>query len=171
MKVRNKLTSVLVLLALVVFPAAARAESSPGVTYVIKPPTLPQPHQVTPVEPKKPSEGSEQAKPAPSPKPTPKPNPNPNEEKEKKKPATAVGKGNGNGGTGNGQTGKSGDEGGKRVAATEIPPPAQKLSTGQSSPSGGGGSSPLVPIVLVIVVLAAISIGVVIYRQRKDVAV
>ena len=34
--------------------------------------------------------------------------------------------------------------------------------------SSGGGSSPVVPILIAVVVLAAISIGVVLYRQRKS---
>jgi hypothetical protein len=37
-----------------------------------------------------------------------------------------------------------------------------------SESNSGGGSSPVVPILIAVVVLAAISIGVVIYRQRKD---
>jgi hypothetical protein len=36
-----------------------------------------------------------------------------------------------------------------------------------SHSESGGGSSPVVPILIAVVVLAAISIGVVIYRQRK----
>ncbi len=36
-----------------------------------------------------------------------------------------------------------------------------------ASHSAGGGSSPIVPILIAVVVLAAISIGVVLYRQRK----
>ena len=34
--------------------------------------------------------------------------------------------------------------------------------------ASGGGSSPVVPILIAVVVLAAISIGVVLYRQRKS---
>jgi uncharacterized membrane protein len=34
--------------------------------------------------------------------------------------------------------------------------------------SSGGGSSPVVPILIAVIVLAAISIGVVLYRQRKS---
>ena len=34
--------------------------------------------------------------------------------------------------------------------------------------SSSGGSSPVVPILIAVVVLAAISIGVVLYRQRKS---
>jgi len=53
---------------------------------------------------------------------------------------------------------------------------AEKVATGSeaqgkpvssSTAGSGGGSSPVVPILIAVVVLAAISIGVVIYRQRK----
>ena len=37
-----------------------------------------------------------------------------------------------------------------------------------TSPNSSGGSSPVVPILIAVVVLAAISIGVVLYRQRKS---
>jgi cobalamin biosynthesis Mg chelatase CobN len=42
------------------------------------------------------------------------------------------------------------------------------VQTGGSTSSGGGGSSPLVPILVAIAVLAAISIGAVMIRQRRQ---
>jgi cobalamin biosynthesis Mg chelatase CobN len=39
---------------------------------------------------------------------------------------------------------------------------------GQNAAESSGGSSPVVPILIAVVVLAAISIGVVLYRQRKS---
>ena len=39
---------------------------------------------------------------------------------------------------------------------------------GQLEADSDGGSSPLVPILIAIAVLAAISIGVVLYRQRRQ---
>lgn len=39
---------------------------------------------------------------------------------------------------------------------------------GANASNSGGGSSPVVPILIAVVVLAAISIGVVLYRQRKS---
>jgi hypothetical protein len=44
----------------------------------------------------------------------------------------------------------------------------RKTSRVTSSMSASGGSSPVVPILIAIVVLAAISIGVVLYRQRQS---
>ncbi len=44
-----------------------------------------------------------------------------------------------------------------------VTPVAHKTET-----SSGGGSSPVVPILIAVIVLAAISIGVVLYRQRKS---
>jgi len=71
-----------------------------------------------------------------------------------------VGGGNGNkpnGGAG-GQT-ESGLSGNEPVAHNSV---------GTSPSSSSGGSSPVVPILIAVVVLAAISIGVVLYRQRKS---
>jgi cobalamin biosynthesis Mg chelatase CobN len=53
--------------------------------------------------------------------------------------------------------------------------PAEKVSQGGGTPTpvahkteSSGGSSPVVPILIAVIVLAAISIGVVLYRQRKS---
>lgn len=74
-------------------------------------------------------------------------------------PATGVG-GNGNkpngGAGGQSESGLSGNE------------PVAHSSAGISPSSSSGGSSPVVPILIAVVVLAAISIGVVLYRQRKS---
>jgi hypothetical protein len=157
----------LALLALAAVPVVARAESSPRVIFHTPVSTLPQPQKVTPVEPTKPSEAPDSTK-----KPKTKTEKEPEEQEqgssEKNKPAAGGGQGNGNGGAGNGQTGKSGIEGGRKVPGTESSAPAQELPSGQNTfPYGGGGSSPLVPILIVVVVLAAISIGVAAYRQRR----
>ena len=67
--------------------------------------------------------------------------------------------GNSNGGAGGGSEGsisESKDLGGSQ--------PGQQVA----SKSSDGGSSPVVPILIAVVVLAAISIGVVLYRQRKS---
>ncbi len=73
--------------------------------------------------------------------------------------STAGGGGGGkSGGGGGGQT-ASGISGNKPVAHAG-------LTAGPSN--GNGGSSPVVPILIAVVVLAAISIGVVLYRQRKS---
>ncbi len=51
---------------------------------------------------------------------------------------------------------------GKTVAAKSVGPSSSGVKT-----SGTGGSSPVLPILVAIVVLAAISIGVVVYRERR----
>ncbi|MBS1887162.1 MAG: hypothetical protein JSU06_08240 [Actinobacteria bacterium] len=75
-----------------------------------------------------------------------------------KNPSTAGGAGGGN--KPNGGAGENGIGGAKEVGA-----PTQ---TGTHVAKSSGSSSPLVPILIAIVVLAAISIGVVLYRQRKS---
>jgi cobalamin biosynthesis Mg chelatase CobN len=74
----------------------------------------------------------------------------------------------GNGGNGN-NSGGGANAGGSEGSIGE----SQNLGGTQSgqpvaSKSSGGGSSPVVPILIAVVVLAAISIGVVLYRQRKS---
>lgn len=75
-------------------------------------------------------------------------------------PATAAG---GNGGSNGGANGGNGPEGsiaeGKDLGGTQ---------SGAGASHSSGGSSPVVPILIAVVVLAAISIGVVLYRQRKS---
>lgn len=73
--------------------------------------------------------------------------------KEESHPATAAG---GNGG-GNGPQGSISE--GKNLGGTQP---------GTNTSHSSGGSSPVVPILIAVVVLAAISIGVVLYRQRKS---
>lgn len=74
-------------------------------------------------------------------------------QKEESHPATAAG---GNGG-GNGPQGSISE--GKNLGGTQP---------GTNTSHSSGGSSPVVPILIAVVVLAAISIGVVLYRQRKS---
>ena len=76
--------------------------------------------------------------------------------------------GGGNGGNGNkpnGGANAGGSEGSigesKDLGGTQSGQPV-------AAKSSGGGSSPVVPILIAVVVLAAISIGVVLYRQRKS---
>ena len=98
----------------------------------------------------------------------------PEESTEKEKSQNAGGApsngggGNGGGGesskpTGNGGGGNDGIGGSQEVAGGGTgTPPAHKTET------SSGGSSPVVPILIAVIVLAAISIGVVLYRQRKS---
>jgi hypothetical protein len=76
-------------------------------------------------------------------------------------PATGVG-GNGNKPNGGANAGGQPESG---VSGNE---PVAHSSAGLNPSSSSGGSSPVVPILIAVVVLAAISIGVVLYRQRKS---
>ncbi len=68
----------------------------------------------------------------------------------------------GSSGGGNPTSGKEGLEGSQAVEG-----PTQQ-GKAVSASDDGGGSSPLVPILIAVAVLAAISIGAVIYRQRRQ---
>ncbi|MBN9624430.1 MAG: hypothetical protein J0H06_16055 [Actinobacteria bacterium] len=93
-------------------------------------------------------------------------------ESEGHKATNSTGKSDGTGGGGEGQSkpdkgtttktesGKVGEQ--QDLGGNSTGTPAASKS------SSSGGSSPLVPILIVLVVLAAISIGVVLYRQRKS---
>jgi cobalamin biosynthesis Mg chelatase CobN len=92
------------------------------------------------------------------------------EEAEESKGGGVPGKDNGGGNPGNNGGSPGGDkptegkEGLDSGQAVESP-----TQQGQAaSSSDGGGSSPLVPILIAVAVLAAISIGAVIYRQRRQ---
>jgi hypothetical protein len=84
-------------------------------------------------------------------------------EEEGKSSTAGGGNGGGNGNKPNGGANSGGSEGSigeqKDLGNTQ-----QGKNVAQSS----GGSSPVVPILIAVVVLAAISIGVVLYRQRKS---
>jgi cobalamin biosynthesis Mg chelatase CobN len=60
---------------------------------------------------------------------------------------------------------KSGDPG---KASTPSPKPTPRTATGENAAATSGGSSPVVPILIVAAVLAAISVGVAYYWQRRD---
>jgi hypothetical protein len=90
------------------------------------------------------------------------------EEDEKSKAGGAPGKGSGGPGDKNGSSsgGSGGGQGSEGL--NESQPVTGAQSGEQASHSSGGGSSPLVPILIAVAVLAAISIGAVIYRQRRQ---
>ena len=80
---------------------------------------------------------------------------------------------NGGGGNGNADKGNSpGGNNGSNQAPTGIEDEKSLGGTTQgqnaSHSQTAGGSSPLVPILIAIAVLAAISIGAVVYRQRRQ---
>ncbi|HVV91026.1 MAG TPA: hypothetical protein VHB53_11075, partial [Solirubrobacterales bacterium] len=73
------------------------------------------------------------------------------------------------GGGGNGNTPNGGAAGGKpEGSVSEAHKAGGPTSKGTKASHSSGGSSPVVPILIAVVVLAAISIGVVLYRQRKS---
>ena len=101
----------------------------------------------------------------------------PSEEEGSSHGGTAGGTSEG-GGTSGGESGKSGgkpsgaaEAEGKIGSSQEVAGGGTSEAPGKPAPSqstsGGGSSSPVVPILIAVVVLAEISIGVVIYRQRK----
>jgi cobalamin biosynthesis Mg chelatase CobN len=75
------------------------------------------------------------------------------------------------GGGGNGGNGNK-PNGGANAGGSEGSIGEQKdlgsTQQGKNVAEASGGSSPVVPILIAVVVLAAISIGVVLYRQRKS---
>jgi cobalamin biosynthesis Mg chelatase CobN len=92
------------------------------------------------------------------------------EESEKQGVAAGTnGNGNGGGSSGKGSPGggnANGSQGTGSVAQGEAVPGTE--SGEQVAHSTGGSTSPLVPILIAVAVLAAISIGAVIYRQRRQ---
>lgn len=85
-------------------------------------------------------------------------------------------KGNGANGTGNGEgTGQGNPGTGSSKGSGTVNGQGSQAAVGEGEPvggsnnasGGGGSSSPLVPILIAIAVLAAISIGAVVYRQRR----
>jgi len=84
------------------------------------------------------------------------------QEEESSKEGGAPAAGNG-GGTGQGNPGGSANSG----SGAGVQHGGQNTGT-PASQSSGGSSSPLVPILVGIAILAAISVGVVMYRQRRQ---
>jgi cobalamin biosynthesis Mg chelatase CobN len=74
----------------------------------------------------------------------------------------------GGGAGGNKPGGGSGAESNNGLSEGEAVGTAPKSTTGTHVSESSGSSSPVVPILIAVVVLAAISIGVVLYRQRKS---
>jgi cobalamin biosynthesis Mg chelatase CobN len=149
--------STIALLALSLFPGLAQAQSSAGLQYEDAPPTVPGQTGGSDANEKEPSahkantgggsaggsnsSGGGSAKGGSPDK---------------------AGNVTGNGGDGGDRQGSQGDRGGKGSGLQ------QGAQTGTPvSSEDDAGSSPLVPILIAIAVLAAISIGVVVMRQRR----
>ena len=171
----------LALLSLVFLPAIAHAEEegSAGIIYGSETPTATGSSKPPPI-PKLPGTNNEGGKAKQS---TAEGNSEPENtevapesesesESESKNPPAASGGNSNNDGNGGHHNVGNGQPGGKNKAQTgetgvsKSQPVAHASSSAPSD--SGGGSSPVVPILIVVVVLAAISIGVVIYRQRRQ---
>jgi hypothetical protein len=163
---------VLALLALAVFPVFAHAGGIPE--YEVEKNETELPHSNTTVKPKSqgsqhhasptnpPAEGSDVGGGKGS-----KSNSGSPEEKESER---SSGGGGGSHSSGGGDHSGGGNPNSQSQSEGKISG-AEKVATSSGKPassSSGGGSSPIVPILIAVVVLAAISIGVVLYRQRKD---
>jgi cobalamin biosynthesis Mg chelatase CobN len=57
---------------------------------------------------------------------------------------------------------------GSKPGTSASPRPEGSAPNTHTTSESGGGSSPVVPILIAMVVLAAVSIGVVLYRARKQ---
>lgn len=177
------LPSVLALLALALFPVLAHAESSSGTVYKVE-------GEVPSIESKGSTEKSAKEKSAthhttsnnaPAEGSAVKngggeSSKEPEGEAESEEGQKNSGGVTGAGGNGNPPTTGSGQGGGSPKGGTSQPgggsiSPAKALPKTQSGTNiseSSGGSSPVVPILIAVAVLAAISIGVVLYRQRKS---
>jgi cobalamin biosynthesis Mg chelatase CobN len=159
------LLSVLALLALASFPVLAQAEDSSSIQYQDAPPSIKVPGQKKshPSEPGNPSsEAQGEASSAPGAGGT-----GPN--------GSGGGGGSssnnassGNPSTGNGTTPGQANSGNGSTAGQIGVGPGTATGSPTSSTTSDGGSSPLVPILIAIAVLAAISVGAVLYRQRRQ---
>jgi cobalamin biosynthesis Mg chelatase CobN len=89
-------------------------------------------------------------------------------EAEEGKGAAPPGNGGNHGGGNGANQGKGGSSSGKGSEGLGGAKQVGGTETGKPASHSSGGSSPLVPILIAIAVLAAISIGAVIYRQRRQ---
>ncbi|MET0557566.1 MAG: hypothetical protein ABW065_02680 [Solirubrobacterales bacterium] len=156
----------LALLALASFPVLAQAEDSSSIQYQDAPPSIKVPgqgkktHKSEPGNPTSEAEGEASNAPGgggTGPNGSGGGNGSSSNNPSSGNPSTGNGTSPGQAGGGNGSTG--GQMGIGEGTATGSP---------TSSSSSDGGSSPLVPILIAIAVLAAISIGAVMYRQRRQ---
>lgn len=163
---RTFVVSVLALLALACLPALARADSS-GVQYSDAPPTVtggkvpknqepPAKTSTTDNGGGSSQQGGGSSKSSHSSETGGSPG------------GSSSGSGGGSGSPGGGGGAESGGQG--KPAQGSAPPGTSTGSLEPASTKSGGGSSPLVPILIAIAVLAAISVGVVMWRRRRDAA-
>lgn len=157
--------SVLALLAGAILPALAQAEDSSGIQYEVE-------HYESGAKPKKHPGAEEQASASHKahPKTGPSESTHESEESEGSRHGAATGNGGEGGGGNGGHASKANSPGGGNQASEGLGGEKEVGGTaqGQNASHSSGGSSPLVPILIAIALLAAISIGAVIYRQRRQ---
>jgi cobalamin biosynthesis Mg chelatase CobN len=163
---------VLALLALAAFPVFAHAGGIPE--YEVEKSETELPHQDTTVKPK-PQGSQHHASPTnPSAEGSAlegeKNSGSKSEPSEETESESSSGGGGGTGSNGNGGNHSGGNKTNAQAKPDNKIGGAEKVATASGNPassSSNGGSSPIVPILIAVAVLAAISIGVVLYRQRK----
>jgi cobalamin biosynthesis Mg chelatase CobN len=165
---------VLALLALAVFPVFAHAGGIPE--YEVESSETELPNQDTTVKPK--SQGSHHHASPTNPSAEgsalegEKNSGSKSEPSEESESESSTSGGGGTGSNGNGGNHSGGDKANAQSKPEDKISGAEKVATASGSPASSssnssGGSSPIVPILIAVAVLAAISIGVVLYRQRK----
>jgi cobalamin biosynthesis Mg chelatase CobN len=153
----------LAVLAMACFPVLAQAENS-GIQYEPEVPTVPT-HQSSNIPSGKNQNSSNGS--------------NPQARESGSEPATggtaggkeksgADGAHSGQGNQAQGGNGDKSGSGSKGAGQSGVTNAKQFSSLGETPTESNGGSSPLVPILIAIVALAAVSIGVYYYRQRRD---
>ena len=147
------------LLAFLCLPAFALAEDSSSIEYRDAPPSIPGQKSGGTSANSSEADGGGSAPSQSSTAPGTSGGDPSDEESSSDKSGAAGGKGNGNGGNGNGgaPTGKSGVGAGKVLDTADEAPISHESS-----------SSPLVPILIALAILAAISIGFVAYKRRRQ---
>jgi cobalamin biosynthesis Mg chelatase CobN len=151
---------VLALLALACFPVLAHADSS-EVQYQDAPPTVTG--SKVPND-RQPPGGASEAHHGGPPAPAKASNANGSRSSGKGSATNGSSSGSGAGTAGTGQQGSPGKASGQ---GSSSPGKAAGKGEPPSPSSDAGDSSPLVPILIAILVLAAISIGAVVFRQRR----
>jgi hypothetical protein len=166
-KASSYLTSpLLALVALALVPMIARAETSGEKVYNPALHTIESQGIEKPAHSAKPKTGKEDT--APATEPEGEPGSEAHHQSEATPPSAGGNHPHGGGGSGKGKPAKA-SPGPDRKPEESISP-RQKVSTPTKATAHGGnddgGSSPVLPILIAMAVLAAISIGIVLYRER-----
>jgi cobalamin biosynthesis Mg chelatase CobN len=159
------LLSVLALLAMACFPVASQAEESVNPVYETEVPSPTGPKK-TPQSKNDSGAKSSQTGGATAPGGAGESSESGSGSSEEASGGAVRGSG-GDGGTGQGSPG-DGSKGEANQAGNQQPQGSQQGEQARAATSSDDSSSPLVPILIAIAVLAAISIGAILYRQRRQ---